>query len=132
KGELLEILEEVSLPPGGRPGVPTWFFGLGRRAREALVADLGDQAKPSEGGAGWTIAGEAQPGGRSVVLAGGPPDRPGEAWTILDVADPAQIASIGRKVPHYGKYGWLVFDGSTNVGKGSWRVRSTPLRLQLS
>ncbi|MDM7916948.1 MAG: M1 family aminopeptidase, partial [Candidatus Eisenbacteria bacterium] len=29
KGERLAILEEGSLPPGARPAVPTWFFGLG-------------------------------------------------------------------------------------------------------
>ncbi len=36
-----------------------------------------------------------------------------------------------RKVPHYGKYSYLVFDGAANVMKGVWEVNKSPLKLVL-
>jgi aminopeptidase N len=41
-------------------------------------------------------------------------------WIITD--DPASVPGLIRKLPHYGKYGVLVFKGKepTNVHKGTW------------
>ena len=41
-------------------------------------------------------------------------------WIIAD--DPASVPGLIRKLPHYGKYGVLVFKGQepTNVHKGTW------------
>ena len=41
-------------------------------------------------------------------------------WIIAD--DPASVPGLIRKLPHYGKYGALVFKGEepTNVHKGTW------------
>ncbi len=41
-------------------------------------------------------------------------------WIITD--DPASVPGLIRKLPHYGKYGYLVFEGKapTNVLKGTW------------
>jgi len=37
------------------------------------------------------------------------------------------IREAGRKLVHYGKYGYLVFEGGTNVAKGSWEIEGSPL-----
>jgi hypothetical protein len=82
-------------------------------------------APPAAPVAGWKIAGADIPPGRGIVLAGGTAAR---AWTLVEGPSADAIASLGRKIPHYGKYSWLVFDGATNVGKGSWDVLASPLR----
>lgn len=39
-------------------------------------------------------------------------------WVVTDSAE--NIAGLIRKLPHYGKYGYLVFEGTTNILKGAW------------
>ncbi|MBT5738407.1 MAG: M20/M25/M40 family metallo-hydrolase [Planctomycetes bacterium] len=41
----------------------------------------------------------------------------------------AAIPGLARKLPHYGKYSYLLFEGDepTNVGKGEWSTGSSPL-----
>jgi hypothetical protein len=37
---------------------------------------------------------------------------------------------VARKIPHYGKYSYLVFRGDRNREKGVWPVVSSPLIVQ--
>ncbi|NOY59415.1 MAG: hypothetical protein GXO75_10890, partial [Calditrichaeota bacterium] len=37
------------------------------------------------------------------------------------------LAQISRKIPHYGKYGYLVFNNGRNILKGNWPVENSPL-----
>jgi hypothetical protein len=39
----------------------------------------------------------------------------------------SDILSIVRKIPHYGKYSYLLFHGETNVARGIWEIESSPL-----
>ena len=39
------------------------------------------------------------------------------------------LAQISRKIPHYGKYGYLVFDNGRNILKGNWPVENSPLAV---
>jgi hypothetical protein len=41
--------------------------------------------------------------------------------------DLESLPRIGQLVPHYGKYSYLVFKGTKNVGKGQWSVNHSPL-----
>lgn len=54
------------------------------------------------------------------------------AWLATD--DTAPIAGLNRKLPHYGKYSYLVFDGDepTNVAKGQWPVLQNPMTVNLA
>ena len=126
KGAKLGILHESALTGDKLPELPTWLFGRGPLA-ERLVAERGDPSTspPGPGQPGWRIAGVAYEPAKDVVLAGGDPPR---VWTLIDAADTRQINVVGRKVPHYGKYSYLVFEDGTNIAKGSWEVLSSPLR----
>ncbi len=44
---------------------------------------------------------------------------------------PEALAPLGRKLPHYGKYGYLIFTGGENIGKGRWPVTDSPLHVRL-
>ena len=46
---------------------------------------------------------------------------------FIEAQSRAEILSIARKLPHYGKYSYLLFLGSQNIAKGIWEVESSPL-----
>ena len=54
-------------------------------------------------------------------------------WITVDPALLAALPGLGRKLPHYGKYSYLGFEGSepTNMLKGQWAAADSPLRIDL-
>jgi aminopeptidase N len=128
EGTKLGIVSEDDLR-GKLPDVPAWLLGVGPLARR-LAAERRDPGTipPSSPGAGWKVAGTDQAPGRGIVIAGGIPPR---SWTLVEAPDADAAAAIARKMPHYGKYSYLVFDGGTNVAKGAWDVLDSPLRASL-
>ncbi len=68
--------------------------------------------------------------GHTFVLAG-------ENWNgfenflVIMTDDFASLPRLGQLVPHYGKYSYLVFEGTRNVGKGQWTVTASPLKKEL-
>jgi len=57
---------------------------------------------------------------------------PPRVWVASD--HPAAIRGLARKLPHYGKYSYVVFEGPqpNNLLKGQWPVRQSPLTVQLT
>ncbi|MGB1009947.1 MAG: M1 family metallopeptidase [Thiolinea sp.] len=58
----------------------------------------------------------------------------GTQQIILVTADTAKaLQGLARKLPHYGKYSYVLFDNATtkNVAKGQWPVINSPMTLQL-
>lgn len=45
--------------------------------------------------------------------------------------DMQQAETAVRKIPHYGKYSYLVFRGGRNIDKGTWPVIESPLNVRL-
>jgi hypothetical protein len=150
KGQALTVYEEAALANGWTPHRAAWYLGLGPAAR-LLVAGLpevrlADPERPGAGGArdrapiggggsglrSWVIAGVSCPDTCSVVLTGEYPGGGDASWTLIAPSDPAGLAAVGIKVPHYGKYGYLVFRGASVVQKGSWAEIPSPLVVDLS
>ena len=52
-------------------------------------------------------------------------------WIVADPA--AAMPGLGRKLPHYGKYSYLGFEGDepVNTVKGQWQQSDSPLRADL-
>jgi hypothetical protein len=52
-------------------------------------------------------------------------------WIFADGT--AALPGLGRKLPHYGKYSYVGFEGDepTNVLKGQWTATDSPLRVDL-
>ncbi len=77
-----------------------------------------------------TLAGKKAPlAGHSAFVVRRNPYNPSRhaAWFIS--ADPAKAASVARKIPHYGKYSYLLFAGDQNRLKGVWEAETSPLRV---
>lgn len=60
-------------------------------------------------------------------------ERRGRSVGWVASLDPSILPGLARKLPHYGKYGYLAFDGTapTNRLKGQWPVRESGLMAWL-
>jgi hypothetical protein len=111
---------------------PVWILGWENRHRAALAQKVlteGVSFEPQ----GVRIHGELRPrDGECTVLvarrSGG-----GSALAWLGCENPRAFPGLTRKLPHYGKYGYLSFAGSEpgNVLKGQWLVSESPLNVSL-
>ncbi len=66
---------------------------------------------------------------QSLVLA---LNAPGKAPRVfISASEVEAVAGLTRKIPHYGKYSYLVFDGikPTNRLKGQWQINQSPLSV---
>ncbi|NOY88152.1 MAG: M1 family metallopeptidase [FCB group bacterium] len=52
-------------------------------------------------------------------------------YMLVLTDDYKSLPRLGTLIPHYGKYSFLVFDGTHNVAKGQWLVKSSPLIKKL-
>lgn len=110
-----------------------WLLGWENRFRPQMAAAVaGYDVSLSERRArlgGQSVTRE----GRALVVVGRNPRNPDQAiaWVALD--NVAAMPGLGRKLPHYGKYGYLVFEGDepTNVAKGQWPVLDSPLSARV-
>ncbi|MCA9727679.1 MAG: hypothetical protein KC729_08345 [Candidatus Eisenbacteria bacterium] len=114
--------------PEGASGKPfsVWFLGAGPMARAAIDRLDAVRSEKTE----WSVDGGTFPATDSFVMSG-PLSNEG-AWGVVMPADPGVVEAIGRKVPHYGKYSYLVFEGETNVRKGVWKAGESPLARNLT
>jgi hypothetical protein len=95
-------------------------------AWSALVDDLGYEIDVLEGSV--VVAGESYPAkGHSFLSVLRSPHDPGRGIALFFGYDEESVREAGRKLVHYGKYGYLVFEGGKNVAKGSWEVKDSPL-----
>ncbi|MBN2384939.1 M20/M25/M40 family metallo-hydrolase, partial [bacterium] len=71
--------------------------------------------------------------GNSIILTCRVPDRSDQvlAWLFSD--NPDAPTGLSRKLPHYGSYSVLVFEGDqpTNIVKGKWPVVGSPMMAYL-
>lgn len=102
---------------GSLSGHGVWVLGKNSELAKAEMEKYGVQID----GAGISLEGKKylwENHGFALTVKN--PQDPAESMTWI-VADSAEnIATLIRKLPHYGKYGYLVFEGATNVLKGSW------------
>ena len=109
----------------GPQGRGVWLFGDG---------ELVDQVFGRSGAFGQapaSLRSTTSAAEQSMVASFRDAEQPEIPWTVVLPADAAVVEALGRKLPHYGRYSYLVFDGETNVRKGNWIVETSPLRLNL-
>ena len=110
-----------------------WVLGRDNRFAQALfqsdpalgltVSDTGlqlqDRAIPAAGHS--TVAVRRHPANVNKAVG----------WIVVDPA--AAFPGIATKLPHYGKYSYLAFEGDepANIASGEWSNSDSPLRLDL-
>jgi aminopeptidase N len=112
-----------------------WVLGEGNRFAPVVVQALKAYGASLDAAAAPYPAPQAgKAAGRSLVAAVRHPGNP--ASVVVYVAAPSEAAAtaLARKLPHYGKYSWLVFsdDEAVNEGTGAWQAGDTPLARNLT
>lgn len=89
---------------------------------------------PKDLDAGALGPAERYPEGRSAVLMARHPATPSLSLGWITSSSAAAIPGLARKLPHYGKYSYLGFNGAapTNVAKGQWPVADSPMAAILA
>lgn len=69
----------------------------------------------------------------SIIAAVKNPRNPSHVVVLLTVDRPAALPGLGRKLPHYGKYSYLAFEGDEPVNnlKGEWPIMNSPMSISL-
>jgi hypothetical protein len=124
----LKLDTEVTALPGDRA---VWIAGRANRFAARLF----------KSGGGMTLSGSAVEvdgekmalAGHTLVLTGRNPQNVEKAIGYLAVDPVAAFPGLGRKLPHYGKYSYLGFEGTepVNVLKGQWQDSDSPLRVDV-
>ena len=110
---------------------PVWLLGWKNRFRNQLVERLPkSQVVLSDS----SITNDNKQYGKnshSVVIASKQSNGQPVAW--IGSESGAAVAGLIRKLPHYSKYGLLIFEGDspTNQVKQQWRIERSPLRVPL-
>jgi len=70
----------------------------------------------------------------AVVLVAQHPANPELALAWLATDNVLAMSGLGQRLPHYGKYGYLGFEGDepTNIVKGEWPVVRSPLSISVT
>jgi len=65
----------------------------------------------------------------SFIISTRHPKNPSSVVVLLTIDNAEAVVGLGRKLPHYGKYSYLAFEGSepTNIAKGQWPAVNSPL-----
>lgn len=127
----IEIVSEnaIEFLPDDR-GV--WILGRTNRfAADVLSLDRSvDVSHPIESVALGTERVEAE--GNSIVVIRRNPSNPERAIGWIAVDPEAAFTGFARKLPHYGKYSYLAFEGDepTNFVKGQWETTDSPLVIE--
>jgi len=69
----------------------------------------------------------------SFIISVRHPENPDNVLVYLSTENKEAISGLARKLPHYGKYSYLVFEGNepTNTGKGEWGSVNSPLMAKV-
>lgn len=72
-------------------------------------------------------------GKNSYVISVRHPKNPDAVLVMLSCDNKNAAQGLARKLPHYGKYSYLVFEGDepTNIGKGEWETVNSPLSAKI-
>ena len=126
-GKPTKIFDDTTYLPA--PKAALWLFGKDNRVAQSLKSALQKKEvlfnKEGISIEGKTFAWQDH----SFVFTVPHPHDPTRSATWVIADDPASVPGLTRKLPHYGKYGALVFKGKapTNVHKGTWPAQRVGL-----
>ncbi|MBO0752539.1 MAG: M20/M25/M40 family metallo-hydrolase, partial [Bradyrhizobiaceae bacterium] len=117
--------------PAGRA---VWVLGADNRFAPAVAAALQTYGASLDPAAAPYPPPAGKAAQRSLVAAVRHPGDPASVVVYVSASSQAAADALTRKLPHYGKYSWLVFAGdeATNEGTGQWPVADTPLARNLT
>ena len=124
----MKLDTEVAALPGDRA---VWIAGRANRWAARLFKSSGGMTLTD---AAIEVDGEKMAlAGHTLVLTARHPQNAEKAIGYLAVDPLAAFPGLGRKLPHYGKYSYLGFEGTepVNMLKGQWQQTDSPLRVDV-
>jgi aminopeptidase N len=111
-----------------------WVFGAGNRFAPVVAEALKTYGASLDATGLRTANAMHGAAGRSLVAVARHPQNPDLVVISVSASSEAAAEALARKLPHYGKYSWLVFAGdeATNEATGEWPVGDTPLAVNLT
>ncbi|SCX01429.1 PDZ domain-containing protein [Nitrosomonas eutropha] len=106
-----------------------WVLGWQNKFSNQLIDSLAEQGVARKEGT-LQLSGKIwQQSRHAVVLTTRQPTNPDLTLLWVAADQPAAIAELARKLPHYRKYSYLVFEGDelNNISKGQWPITHSPL-----
>jgi len=117
-------MREEDTPPGALAGRDVLYVGV-PSGMGFLPGTLpkGLSLAPSR----FTLNGTTYSAPGDALFAALPhPSDPARVAAVFLPLSPAAASAAGRKIPHYGKYSYLVFSGGSLREKGAWTPASSP------
>ena len=113
--------------------VPTWLLGWENSFTERFLQRFDDGRLNREGDS-LTLAGQSFTKAEHSLVLVDAESGSGNISTLIATDDPQALPGLARKLPHYGKYSYLLFAGERpdNQLKGQWSVTRSPLRIPLT
>jgi len=113
------------------PGKAVWLLGWENRLRHVVaeaISPYGGALGARELRVGETLLSRPT---HSVVVAVRSPADAAQVVAFLAVDRASALPGLGRKLPHYGKYSVLGFEGDepANVAKETWPVLASPMAV---
>ncbi|MEN8179923.1 MAG: M1 family aminopeptidase [Pseudomonadota bacterium] len=111
-----------------------WLLGWENRLLENLLKEYSIPQFAQQQGR-FELAGESyQKNQDSLVFVNQGNESSDQIVGVIASHSAKAINGLTRKIPHYGKYSYLVFSGETpnNRLKGQWKVTESPLRINFS
>ncbi len=116
-------------------GIPedhaVWLFGWNNRFLEPVQKSLDTfGARISPKGVIFKQSMTVSRKNNSIITAAAHPGNTSSAIAWLATDNPAAMDGLSRKLPHYGRYGYLAFEGDepSNFIKGQWVSETSPLK----
>jgi aminopeptidase N len=116
------VLREEETPPARLSGHDVLYLGVPEGAGYLPPLPKGLSLGPRAFSLDGATYGD--PGDALFVALPHPADA-GRVCAVFLPLSPEAAAQAGRKIPHYGKYGYLVFSSGINKAKGSWEAASS-------
>jgi aminopeptidase N len=131
--DMIEIVRDKDLKIIPRDRA-LWLFGLNNKFKKSAIEALSEYDIDITDSAYRIGKSTVSPSGNSIILSTQHPLNPAHVMVWLSADNEKAMPGLGRKLPHYGKYSYLVFEGDepTNILKGQWPAVNSPLSATLS
>ena len=128
-----QVSDDVDVPaiPKDRA---VWILGYGNRLR-AAAAISSKRFGGTFDDRRFVVGGEKRENAdTSVAIALRHPSSRDHGMAFVAADRVGAVAGLAKKLPHYGKYGYLGFAGDepTNVMKGQWEAKASPMTARLA
>ena len=121
-----DTVNEAEAGPPDLSASHLWFLGRGDALAEILKG-----TRVSLDGSKATMAGsEFDITGRTLICTVRNPRDGASVIAVILSEDMESLPSVLRKLPHYGRNSYLVFDGEKAIERGVWEAEVSPLRTE--